>query len=292
MKIEPTSLAVAARALLAPAALFVSTLSVSAATLNAPAAVHTRPDDAAPVLSVLAAGTEPAPAPDALATTPAGWMAVELPGPFEAFVRRSDLMKSLDVKPGASLYRAPDTGSGILATSEKGDNITITGLHGKWTQVKLAKKLTGYIHVDASGPQAAPAPADTAASPEPVSPPAAAPASATTPAPMAPAPIAPSARGAASANQPAPVVNTGTSLPRYYQGKFVSTRSAFRPRRPFDWALADDAGKRIAYLDTSHLLLTEQIESYANHDVLVYGATRPSPDGKDFVIVLESLQLK
>lgn len=286
-----SKLPTALRALRWPAALLAATLSLSAAPLAATTAVHTQPDEAAPVLAVLAAGTTPTPAPDALATTPAGWMAVELPGPFDAFVRRSDLLKSLDVKPGASLYRAPDLTAGVLATAQQGDAITITGLHGKWTQVSLAKKLTGYIHVDGGAPAPAVATLTDSAAPAPT------PAASSTPpaaATLAPPPVAASAHGVATAGQPAPVLNPNgdTALPRYYQGRFVSTRSPFRPRRPYDWALNDEAGKRIAYLDTSHLLLTDQIENYTDHSVLVYGATRPSPDGKDFVIVLDSLQLK
>ncbi len=44
------------------------------------AAVQTRPDPAAPAITYLKAGSEPVVATNALATTPAGWLAVELPG--------------------------------------------------------------------------------------------------------------------------------------------------------------------------------------------------------------------
>ena len=83
-----------------------------------------------------------------------------------------------------------------------------------------------------------------------------------------------------------------STLPRFFQGKFVSTRSAFKPRRPYNWALNDDAGVRYAYLDVSKLLLTEQIEKYIDHVVVVYGAGKSVPGTKDIVIEVESLQLK
>jgi hypothetical protein len=280
-------LSAAARGLAVLAAPLVSAFSLHAAPLAGSTAAHTRPDESAPVITVLAAGTDPV--PSASATAPAGWTAVELSGPFEAFVQRKDLLKSLDVRPGASLYRAPDATSGAIAVAEKGDPVSIIGLHGKWTQVRLEKKLTGYIH--AAGATALP-PVVTDVAPAP------APAPAHTdpaPAPFVPAPVGASARGVAAGGEGVPVVGLGgtsASLPRYYQGKFVSTRSPFHPRRPFDWALVDNANKRIAYLDISRLLLTEQIESYADHAVVVYGETRPSPDGKDFVIAVESLQLR
>jgi hypothetical protein len=72
----------------------------------------------------------------------------------------------------------------------------------------------------------------------------------------------------------------------------VSTRSPFRPRRPYDWALADESGSRFAYLDVSRLLQTEPIENYAGRTVAVLGAARALPGTKDFVIIVESLQLR
>ncbi len=92
------------------------------------------------------------------------------------------------------------------------------------------------------------------------------------------------------------MVNLGdggsTTLPRQFAGKFVSTRRPFAPRRPFDYALEDDAGKRYAYLDISKLLLTEQIEKYVDRHVVVFGTARNAPDAKDIVIAIETLQLR
>ncbi len=257
-----------------------STAPLGAAPLTETAAVHTRPDAAAPVVSYLKAGTEPT--ASVAAPSPAGWMAVELPGPFEGYVQNKDLAKSLDVKPGASLYLAPKTEAGVLTVIAPGDKTTLTGLHGKWTQVSLEKKLTGYILVPVAlggaNPPLAPAANVHAA------------------APLAPAPVAPIAYGTTTTGHAAPVVGLGdanaASLPRQFAGKFVSTRRALTPRRPYDWALNDDAGQRYAYLDVSKLLLTEQIEKYAEHAVVVYGAAKNTPGGKDIVIEVESLQLR
>lgn len=113
---------------------------------------------------------------------------------------------------------------------------------------------------------------------------------------MSPPPVPATAYGVTTAGHAAPQVNlqepNGNSLPRLLAGKFVSTRSPFKPRRAYDWALNDDAGKRYAFLDISKLLLTEQIESYVDHQVVVFGSAKPIPDTKDFVIEVESLQLK
>lgn len=280
--------------LLCSALLFVTT-AVFAAPLTETTAVHTKPDASSPAITYLKAGTEPAAAGGALADTPAGWMAVELPGPFEIYVENSDLTKALDVRPGAPMRLAPKADAGVLAIAEKDDKTTITGLRGRWTQVNLDKKIVGYIRV-ASAPGYMPAIATTpAGAASPIVPSTSGPA-VVTPAPVSPAPVAPAAYGVATPGQPAPMVNLGdggpASLPRQFAGKFVTTRRPFTPRRPYDWALNDDAGKRYAYLDVSKLLQTEQVEKYADRQVFVFGTPRSTVDGKDLVIQVESLQLR
>lgn len=260
--------------------------SMTGTPLPATSAVHTKPNPSSPAIAYLKAGTTPVPAAGSMATTPAGWMAIELPGPFEAYVENKDLTKSLDVKPGAALRLAPKSDAGILAIAEKDDKTSITGLRGKWTQISLEKKLIGYVHLGGTAGYLPPI-ATTPATAAPKTP---------TPAPMAPAPVAPAVYGVATPGQAAPMVNLGdggsSSLPRQFAGRFVSTRRPFTPRRPYDYALNDDAGRRYAYLDVSKLLLTEQIEKYVDHPVVVFGAARNAPDGRDIVIQVETLQLK
>ena len=185
----------------------------------------------------------------------------------------------------ASIALAPKAGAGVLTSAIKGDKVTITGLHGKWTQISLERKLVGYIPVSSVPGYLPPIATATAGT-----------ASAAAAAPFAPAPASPVAYGNGTPGHAAPMVNLGdggsSSLPRQFSGKFVSTRRAFTPRRPFDWALNDNAGRRYAYLDISKLLLTEQIEKYIDHNVVVYGAVKNAADGKDIVIEVESLQLK
>lgn len=283
----------------ATASFLLATLGVSAAPLTSTTAVHTKPDAASPAITFLKAGTEPTPAADKLGSTPAGWMAVQVAGPFEAYVENRDLSKSLDVKPGALIRQAPKPEAGVLAVAEKSDKTTITGLRGKWTQIKLEKTLTGYIKVDAAPgytPPIATTPATAAPASAAPAPTSKSPAPPVAPPPVAPAPVAPGVYGTAGSGQAAPMVNLGdggaTTLPRQFAGRFVSTRRPLAPRRPYDYALNDDSGKRYAYLDVSKLLLTEQIEKYVGHAVVVYGAARATPEGRDIVIQVETLQLK
>jgi hypothetical protein len=256
---------------------------LAAAPLTATTAVHTQPTDASPAVTFLKAGSEPAVAPNTVSTTPAGWLAVELPGPFEGYVLNRDIQKNLDVRAGAPIHLAPKPESAVLTTMEPSDKAEITGLQGKWTQIRLEKKIVGYIQIGAAAGYLPPIATTPAVAPG-------------STAPLSPAPVSPVAYGVATAGHAAPMVNLGdggsSTLPRLFQGRFVSTRNPFRPRRPFDWALNDEAGVRFAYVDVSKLLLTEQIEKYTDHLVVVYGAAKATPDGKEIVIAVESLQLK
>ncbi|HOG92561.1 MAG TPA: SH3 domain-containing protein, partial [Opitutaceae bacterium] len=156
-----------------------SLASLSAASVPATTAVHARPSDNAPVISYLKAGSSPV---FATATpAPAGWAAVELEGPFESYIMRKDLNKSLDPRPGAEIHLLPDPASPVLTVAEKGDKADITGqFRGKWTQINLTKKIVGYIHVGNSA-VLAPVLTDTVA-PAPA-------------APLDPAPVPTSAHG-------------------------------------------------------------------------------------------------
>jgi len=255
--------------------------TLGAATLSVSTAVQTQPDPASPVLAVLKAGSEqPAPT-DRAGPPPPGWMAVDVPGPFEGYVRNRDLTKQLDVLPGASIFLGPREDAGVLAVFAKGDKAEITGLRGAWTQVRLEKTLVGYIRTGPAEPVSVPV-APTS--------PSAAPAPAESPAPSAAAPAPAPAAVPAAAAAPAPGENA--PLARLFEGTLASSRTLLPVRRPYDWQLVDAAGKRIAYVNVERLLQTEQIASYAGHAVVVLGSIRPVKDTDDLVIDVVGLRLK
>ncbi|MEO5958805.1 MAG: hypothetical protein ABIZ49_11495 [Opitutaceae bacterium] len=259
-----------------------ATTALLAAPLTETTAIHTKPDASSLAISSLKAGSEPVAAPNAPQNLPAGWMAVEVAGPFQVYVQSKDLTKTLDPKPGSPAYLTPRPEAGVLTNVDAGDKVTMTGTLGRWMQFNLEKSVVGYIQIGAKAPATVspmtPAPLPAA------------------PSPMTPAPAAPVASGSATPGQPAPIINvgdtTGAMLPRQFAGKFVTTRRALSPRRPYEWALNDEAGRRYAYLDVSRLLLTDQIEKYANHMVVVFGTAKTTLDTKDLVIAVETLQLK
>jgi len=102
---------------------------------------------------------------------------------------------------------------------------------------------------------------------------------------------APAPPPVAGANSPVPG-RAESTLPRFFEGQFVSSRRFLAPTRPYPWQLNDASGNRYAYLDVSHLLLTDQIENYAHHEVLVFGPMSALPGTKDLVIYVQSLRLR
>lgn len=258
-------------------------LAAFAAPLDQTTSVHLEPEADAPVLRVLEPGSDATTAPDARA--PEGWTALLLPGPHDVYVENKDITKSLDVKPGAALRLQSSTDAPVVARASENEPVEITGLRGRWTQLRLNRPLTGYARIAAPASPASPAATrDTSVA-----------TSRLRDAP--PAPQNGSARSAPPAQGRAvPLVDRGdggvAALPRLFEGRFVSTRAPFRPRRPYDYALEDAAGSRIAYVDLSKILLTDQIENYTGRTVAAFGTARPVQGTKDIVVIAESLQLR
>jgi hypothetical protein len=245
--------------------------SLDAATLSVSTAVQSQPDPSSPVIAILKAGSDEPMPTDKVGPPPPGWTAVDVRGPFEGYVRNKDLTKELDVHPGATVYLGPKDTSGVLTTFEAGDKAEITGLRGGWTQVRLDKTLVGYIQAN---PTVVPSVPEVA--------------------PSSPAPAAPASAPAAMPST-APAGTGGdqsVALSRLYEGTLSSTRTILMPKRPYEWQLVDASGKRIAYVDLTRLLLTDQIENYNGHPVVVLGSLKSVQDGKDLVIDADGLRLK
>lgn len=245
----------------------ISLLALACATLlhaqplERDAAVYATPDPAAPVLGSLAKGTSPE---LAAADAPDGWMAVLAPGPHEVYVRNSDVGKNLDIRPGSSLYVAPDTSAPVIGTMEKGDRAELKGLRGDWTLYSYEDALTGFIKL-------------------------------ATPVALATVPPAGETGSGAITGVRTPTSDvTPSGLPRFIEGRFAPTRGFIGFRHPYNFQLVDRKGSRIAYLDISRLLLTDKIENFENRIVIVYGTARKLEDHrrKGVVIDVESLHLK
>ena len=250
---------------LCPAALLWAA-TLAAAPLMETTAIHSQADAGSPAIGYLKAGTEPAAAPNV--TAPDGWMAVTLPGPHEAFVANRDLSKDLNVHPGAPLRLQPAADGPVLTTAQDGDAIEVIGLRPGWTQVKLSRDVIGYIKL---GGAATAAPAVPPPSPAAAMPPASAPG------------FAPPAGGAAPA-----------ALPHTYEGMLTATHRLLfvGPRPDYDYQLESLEGKRIAFLDVAKVSATVKLETLVDSPVSVRGIIRQTDDGRNLVIVAESISLK
>lgn len=202
---------------------------------------------------------------------PTGWRRIEITAPIEAYVRNRDLTKGLEVKVGSNIYAAPKKDAQLLTVATAGDQTEITGLHGDYCQIKLQKKLQGFIAVG----ETANTPALYAAAPGLAAPP-----------PPAAGPVTTPGRAVAMSGNSA-------DMPRMFAGRFVlAKRAIINPNPLYDYQLMDISGRRFAYIDTKRLLLTDKIESYLDRSIAITGTIRNTVDGKDLVIAAESIQLK
>ena len=247
-------------------ALLLGAVRLAADTLSADTAVFLQADPQSPVIARLPAGATANSAGEA----PAGWRRVEVAGPFEAYVHNRDITKGLEVREGANILAEPTTTSRVLSVAQKGDKTDITGLHGDWSQIKLEKKLQGFIAIGstANTPAAAPGPA------------------------FAPAPLA-AAGTSAAPGRPVAITGDTADMPRNCQGTLVlAKRMIINPNPLYDYQLTDSNGRRFAYVDTKKLLLTDKLENFVGLIVNLTGTIRNTVDGKDLVISAESLSLK
>jgi len=247
-----------------------------AATLEAPLPAYASPDASAPILGTAQAGTK-----IAAGTAPSGWAAVELAGPHTVYVTEKDTLKNFEVRPGAAYYAQPRANAPVIGLADEKDSAEFADISGKFNKFSLNKSLIAYVRM----PVAAVAP--VAARPAPATPP-----------PATPPPLMDDLQGTLRQDIPAsrPVaqgqgVEAGEPrLARAFFGVVASSRSALRPRRPWDYQINDDGGARIAYLDISKLLLTEQIDAFIGRPVAILGTAETL--GSDLVIHVESLKLQ
>ena len=230
--------------------------SLTADTLKTDTAVFVQTDPKSPVLTRLKAGSTVT----VVGEAPAGWRRVEVNGPFEAYAQSRDITKGLEVREGGNIYAAA------------GDKSEVVGLAGgDWVQVRLEKKLQGFIAVGEAANISA---------------------EATKPMAAVTAPPSPAGSSTALGRPVAPSANTADT-PRLFAGTLVLARRAIiNPNPPYDYQVTDATGRRFAYVDTRRLLLTDKIENFLDRDITITGTVRNTVDGKDLVIAAESMAIK
>lgn len=256
--------------LLAFASLLSCLRLAAADILPADAAVFVQPDPKSHVLTRLKAGNTVIYTGDA----PAGWRRVELTGTFEAYVHNRDITKGLEVKEGANILTAPKKDAAVLTVAQEGDKTEVVGLaNSDWCQIKLQKKLQGFVATGATAnlPAAETRPA----------------------APLQPVAPATPTPPASNLGRAVPITGNSAETPRLFAGRFVlARRPVVNPNPPYDYQLMDQNGRRFAYVDTKRLRLTDKIENFLDLQVSITGTVRNTVDGKDLVVAAESMQLK
>jgi uncharacterized protein YgiM (DUF1202 family) len=117
---------------------------LAADTLATDTAVFVQTDPRSPVLARLKAGSTVT----VVGEAPAGWRRIEVSGPFEAYAQNRDITKGLEVREGGNIYAAPRKDAQLLAVAAAGDKTEVIGLAGgDWCQVRLDKKLQGFIAI-------------------------------------------------------------------------------------------------------------------------------------------------
>ena len=241
---------------------------LAADTLTADTAVFVQADAKSPVIGRLKSG-------DAVTFTgeaPAGWRRVEISGPFEGYVLSHDMTKALDVREGANILIAPEKTAAVLTVAQKGDKAEVTGFSGarnEFCQIKLEKKLQGFIATGLTANTPAPG----------------------TPGFASAAPPPPPAANSTALGHPVAITGNTADVPRLFSGTLVLARRVIlNPFPPYDYQLTDSGGRRFAYVDTKRLVLTDKIEAYLGLIVTVTGTVRNTVDGKDLVVEAESMQ--
>ena len=244
------------------------TAVLAADTLKTDTAVFVQTDPKSPVLTRLKAGSTIT----VVGEAPAGWRRIEVSGPFEAYAQSRDITKGLEVREGGNIYAAPRKDAQLLAVAAAGDKSEVIGLAGgDWCQIRLEKKLQGFIAI---GEAANVAPETTK------------PMFAVT---APPAPTGP----VTTLGHAVPVSGNNADTPRLFAGTLVlARRPTLNPNPPYDYQVTDSNGRRFAYVDTRRLLLTDKIESFLDREITLTGTVRNTVDGKDLVIAAESLSLK
>jgi hypothetical protein len=235
---------------------------LAADTVSVDTAVFLQADATSPVIARLKAGSPVT----FVGESPAGWRRVEVTGTFEAYALSKDMTKSLEVREGARILTAPKKDATVLSLAQKGDKSEVVGLRGEFCQIRIEKKLQGFIATGAT----ANTPAETV--------------------PLAPVTAAAAPADPTAPGRPVAITGNSADLPRLFSGTLVLAKRPFlNPNPPYDYQLTDSEGRRFAYVDTRRLVLTDKIEGFLGLQVTVTGTIRNTVDGKDLVVDAEAM---
>ncbi len=206
-----------------------------------------------------------------------GWNWFEYEGSFRGFVENREVGKDLEVSIGALVHLRPSSNSPILATIEEGDPAKVIWA-GDWVQIDFTKAVPVYFRYAGGAKSEIPKLANGATV-----------ANSTENDDQSSYPLGSNSAVPAGSASEGPAV---TDLFRHFDGILQSTRKRVTSDELYQWKLVDPAGKRIAYLDTSKLLISSSLREYEGQNVVIYGETQSAKNTKIVVVIAKTLRLK
>ena len=256
--------------------------------VHSPQATQAAPDD--PRLG------QPAPVMDE-AKAALGWHYAEYTDSVRAYIQDARIGKDLLPVENAILYSAPSAQSPVLGVFRKGDPLKILDT-GEWWTLEVHKAFPVYFVLDTP----APLPPVTAAATEPLE---ELPAAAT----WSAAPVTPVIEERPVVDEPArapevPVAATApartqrTAAPpgltgQRYEGVFKRSKRTlglFAPKAPFH--LEGAGGRRLAWVDTSGIVLPGSLNAYIDQVVIIHGERDMLSPSKDWIIRARNMRLR
>jgi len=233
---------------------------------------------------------QPAPVMDE-AKAALGWHYAEYTDSVRAYIQDARIGKDLLPVENAILYSAPSAQSQVLGVYRTGDPLKILDT-GEWWALEVHKSFPVYFVLDAPPPL----PPVTATATQPLEElPAAAPAPVIEERPVVDVPARMPGAPAAAA---APARTQRTAAPpgltgQRYEGVFKRSKRTlglFAPKAPFHLEGAD--GRRIAWVDTSGIVLPGSLSDYIDQLVIIHGERELLSPSRDWIIRARNMRLK
>ena len=242
---------------------------------------------------------QPAPVMDD-AKAALGWHYAEFEDSVDGYTPDGKIGKDLLPVNGAIIYGGPSTDSPVLGTYRDGSYIEIKDT-GAWWKFQIRMRFPVYFVLDAP-PPLPPVTAEAEAPVVAIAPP---------PQPIEPIPlVTPS-----PVIEEAPIVETTTRAPatstvprverqpasvtppdvigQIYQGTFKLSKKTFglfKPQAPFYLESAE--GNRIAWVDTSKIVVPGSLKTYVDKAVIIHGERDFIESSKDWIIRARNMRLK
>jgi hypothetical protein len=230
-----------------------------------------------------------------------GWHFAEFEGMVEGYAPDAKIGKDLLPVDGAIIYSGPSSDSPVLGVYRDGSDIETLDT-GAWWKFQLTMKFPVYFILDSPSPL----PAVTGVADEPVAAQktevAAAPVVETQPViqemTVVDSSTGQSGAGATGTAFPSSQSRKPTATPpdaigQSYQGIFKLSKRTFglfKPFAPFYLESAD--GNRIAWIDTSNIVIPGSLKGYLDKTVIIHGEREFNTSNKEWVIHARNMRLK